>query len=168
MNCSTPSFCPLQPLAVCSNFCSFSQRCYPTISFSVTPFSFCLNRSQHQHLLQRVGSSHQVAKVLKLQLQHQSFQWIFRVDFLYDRLVWSPCCTSHPQESSPTSQFKSINSSVLSFLYSPTFTSTQDYWKNHSFDYIELCWQSDVSVFFFFLICYLGLSQLFFQGAIIF
>ena len=38
------------------------------------------------------------------------------------------------QESSPTPQFKSINSSALNFLYSPTFTSIHDYWKNHSFD----------------------------------
>ena len=38
------------------------------------------------------------------------------------------------QESSPTPQFKSINSSVLSFLYSPTLTSIYDYWKNHSLD----------------------------------
>ena len=38
------------------------------------------------------------------------------------------------QESSPTSHFKSINSSALSFLYSPTVTSIRDYWKNHSFD----------------------------------
>ena len=38
------------------------------------------------------------------------------------------------QETSPTTQFKSINSSVLSFLYSPTLTSIHDYWKNHSFD----------------------------------
>ena len=38
------------------------------------------------------------------------------------------------QESSPTPQFKSINSSVLSFLYSPTLTSIHDYWKNHSLD----------------------------------
>ena len=38
------------------------------------------------------------------------------------------------QESSPTPQFKSINSLVLSFLYSPTLTSIHDYWKNHSFD----------------------------------
>ena len=41
-----------------------------------------LNLSQHQGLFQWVGSSHQVAKVLELQLQHQSFQWIFRVNFL--------------------------------------------------------------------------------------
>ena len=37
-------------------------------------------------------------------------------------------------ESSPTPQFKSINSSVLDFLYSPTLTCIHDYWKNHSFD----------------------------------
>ena len=40
---------------------------------------------------------------------------------------------------------KSINSSVLSLLYGPTLTSIHDYWKNHSFDYEDLCWQSDVS-----------------------
>ena len=39
------------------------------------------------------------------------------------------------RESSPTPQFKSINSSVLSFLYGPTLTSIHDYWKNHSSDY---------------------------------
>ena len=41
------------------------------------------------------------------------------------------------QESSPTPQFKSINSSALSFLYSPTLTSIHDYWKNHSFDQMD-------------------------------
>ena len=44
-------------------------------------------------------------------------------------------------ESSPTSQFKNINSSELIFLYSPTLTSIHDYWKNHSFDQMDLCWQ---------------------------
>ena len=47
---------------------------------------------------------------------------------------WSPCSPSDSQESSPTPQFKSINSSVLSFLYSPTLTSIHDHWKNHSLD----------------------------------
>ena len=51
------------------------------------------------------------------------------------------------QESSPTPQFKSNNFSVLSLLYSPTLTSIHDYWKNHSFDYMDLCWQSNVSAF---------------------
>ena len=47
---------------------------------------------------------------------------------------WSPCSPRDSQESSPTPQFKSINSLVLSFLYSPTFTSIHDYWKHCSFD----------------------------------
>ena len=44
-------------------------------------------------------------------------------------------------ESSQAPQFESINSLVLSFLYSPTLTSIHDHWKNHSIDYTELCWQ---------------------------
>ena len=43
-------------------------------------------------------------------------------------------------------KFESINSSTLILLYCPTLTSIQDYQKNHSFDYMDLCWQSDVSV----------------------
>ena len=46
----------------------------------------------------------------------------------------SPCSPRDSQDSSPAPQFKSINSSALSFLYSPTLTSIHDYWKNHSFD----------------------------------
>ena len=56
-------------------------RCYLTISLSASPISFAFSLSQHQCLLQRVDASHVVAKVLELQLQHQSFQWIFRVEF---------------------------------------------------------------------------------------
>ena len=43
--------------------------------------------------------------------------------------------------------FKSINSLALNLLYGPTLTSIYDYWKNHSFDYTDLCWQSDISAF---------------------
>ena len=98
-----------------------------------------LNLSQHQGLFKWVSSSHKVARVLELQLQHQSFQWIFRTDFLYDWLVWSPCCQRDSQESSPTAQFKSIYSLVLSFLYGPTLTFIHDYWKSYNFDYRDLC-----------------------------
>ena len=49
------------------------------------------------------------------------------------------------QESFAVSQFESINSSALSLLYGPTLTSGPDYWKNHSFDCMKLCWQSNVS-----------------------
>ena len=64
----------------------------------------------------------QVTKGLELQLQHQSLQLIFRTDFLYDWLVWSPCNPRDSQESSPIPQFKGINSSALKFLYGPTLT----------------------------------------------
>ena len=51
------------------------------------PTSSALSLFQHQGLFQWVGFSHQVAKVLDVQLQHQSFQWIFRVDFPLDVLA---------------------------------------------------------------------------------
>ena len=105
------------------------------------------NLSQHQGHFQWVSSSHQLAKAVEFQLQHQFFQWTPRTDLLQAGLVGSPCSSRDSQESSPTPQFKSINSSVLSFLYSPTLTSIHDYWKNHTFDYMELCWQRDVSAF---------------------
>ena len=50
-------------------------------------------------------------------------------------------------EFSPAPQFKSINSSVLSFFNNPTLTSIHDHWKNHSLDQTDLCWQSNVSTF---------------------
>ena len=56
------------------------------------------------------------------------------ISFRMDWLVGSPCSPRDSQESSPTPQFKSINSSVLSLLHSPTLTSILDYWKNHSLD----------------------------------
>ena len=65
----------------------------------------------------------------------------FRMDWL-DLLA-----VQESQESSPTPQFKSISSSELSFLYSPTLTSIHDSWKNLSFDYTDLYWQSNVSAF---------------------
>ena len=91
-----------------------------------------LNPSQHQGLFRWVSSSHQVAKVLEFQLQHQSFQWTPRTDLLQDGLVGSPCSPRDSQESSPTPQLKSINSSALSFLHSPTLTSIHDQRKNQS------------------------------------
>ena len=102
------------------------QLSYPWSPLSPPAFSI----SRHQGLYQSVSSSYQVAKVLELKLQHQSFQWTLRTDFLYNWLVWSPCCPRDSQDSSPTLQFKNINSLVLSFLYSPTLTSIHD----HSLD----------------------------------
>ena len=60
---------------------------------------------------------------------------------------WSSCSPRDSQEYSPTPRLKSTNSSALSLLYGPTLTSIHDYWKNHSFDYTDLCQQSDVLAF---------------------
>ena len=86
-------------------------------------------------------------KVLEFQLQHHSFQRNPRADLLQNGLVASPCSPRDSQESSLTPHFKSSNSSALSFLHSPTLTSIYDHWKNHSLDYTDLCWQSNVSAF---------------------
>ena len=66
-----------------------------------SPFPPAFSLSQHQDLFQWVSSLHQVAKVLEFQLQHQSFQWLFRTNFLQDGLFGSPCSPRDSQESSP-------------------------------------------------------------------
>ena len=80
MDCSMPGF----PVLHC--LLEFAQTHVHWVSgqwtSSAALFSFCLCLSQDQGLFQWVGSSYQVAKVLELQLQYQSFQWLFRVDFL--------------------------------------------------------------------------------------
>ena len=92
------------------------------------------NPSQHQSLFQWVNSSHQVAKVLEFQFWHHSLQRNPRADLLQNGLVGSLCSPRDSQESSPTPQFKGINSSALSVLHSPTLTSIHDRRKNHSLD----------------------------------
>ena len=88
-----------------------------------SPSPPAFNLSQHQSLFQWVSSSHQVAKVLELQLEHQSFQWIFRTDFLYDGLVGFPCC---PRDSQESLQHHSSKASILwcsAFFIVQTWTS---------------------------------------------
>ena len=120
--------CPSPSLRVCSDSCPLSQWCHPTMLSSVIFFS-CLQNFPESGSFLRVSSSHQVAKVLELQLQHQSFQKIFRIDFLLDWLVGSPCCPRDSQESSLAPQFKSIISLVHSLFYGPTLIFIHDYWK---------------------------------------
>jgi len=126
--------CPWPTPGACSNSCPSTWWCHPTILSSVVPLSSCLQSFTASGSFQWVSSSHQVAKVLEFQLQHHSLQRNPRADLLQNGLVGSPCSPGDSQESSPTPQFKSINSSVLSLLHSPTLTSIHDYWKNHSFD----------------------------------
>ena len=135
MNCSTPG------LPVYHQLLEFTRTHVHRDSDAIQPSHPLLspsppapNPSQHQSLFQWVNSSHEVAKVLEFQLQHHSFQRNPRADLLQNGLVGSPCSPRDSQESCPTPQFKSINSSALSFLHSPTLTCIHDHWKNHSLD----------------------------------
>ena len=126
--------CPSPTPGVHSNSRPSSQWCHPAISSSVVPFSSCpqyLPASESFPMSQlfawggqstRVSAS---ASVLPMNIR----DW-----FPLDGLAGSPCCLRDSQESSPTPQFKSINSSALSFLHSPILTSIHDHWKNHSLD----------------------------------
>ena len=135
--------CPSPTPGVHSDSRPLSQWCHPVhwISDAIQP-SHPLSSpsppapksSQHQSLFQWVNSSHEVAEGLEFQIYHHSFQRNSRADLLQNGLVGSLCSPRDSQESSPTPQFKNINSSALSFLHSPTLTSIHDHWKNHSLD----------------------------------
>ena len=124
MNCSMPGF-PVHhqlPEFTQTHVHRVSDAIQPSHPLS-SPSPPAPNPSKYQGLFQWLSSSHQVAKVLEFQLQHQSFQWTPRTDLLWDGMVRSPYSLKDSQESSPTPQFKSINSLVLSFFHSPTLTS---------------------------------------------
>ena len=146
MDCGTPGFPVLHYLLEFAQIHvhwagDALQPSHPLLS----PSPFALNLSHYQGLFQWVSSSHQVAKVLEH--QHQSFKWTVSVDFIYDWLVQSPCSPRDSQESSPAPQLESINSLALRLLCGPALISIHDYWKNHSFDYTDLCQQNEVSAF---------------------
>ena len=126
--------CPSPTPGVHSDSRPLSRWYHPAISSSVVPFSSCPQYLPHQSLFQWANSSHEVAKVLEFQPQHHSFQRTPRTDLLQNGLVGSPCSPRDFQESSPTPQFKNINSSALSLLHGPTLTPIHDHWKNHSLD----------------------------------
>ena len=125
MNCSTPG------LPVHHQLPEFTQTHIHRVGDAIqpshplsSPSPPAPNPSQHQSLFQWVSSLHEVAQVLEFQLWHHSFQRIPRADLLQNGLVGSPCSPRDSQESSPAPQFKSINSSAFSFLYSPTHIHT--------------------------------------------
>ena len=126
--------CPSPTPSGDPNPCPLSRWCHPTISSSVALFSSCpqffpASRSFPMRQLfasggQSIGVSASTS-VLPMNTQDWSpLGWT----------GWISLQSKGLSRASPTSQFKSINSSALSFLYSPTLTSTQDHWKNHSLD----------------------------------
>ena len=111
-----------------------SQWCQPAISSLVVPFFSCpqtLPASKSFPMSQLFAWGGQSTGVSALA---SSFQRNPRADLLQNGLVGSPGSPRDSQESSPTSYFKSINSSALGLLHSPTLTSIYDYWKKHSLD----------------------------------
>ena len=92
------------------------------------PYHFAFNLSQHQGLFQWVSSSHQVAKVIGASASASVLPMNIQ-DWFPLGLTGSPCSPRDSQESSPTPQFKSISSSVLSLLYGPALTPIHDHWK---------------------------------------
>ena len=116
------------------NPCPSSWWCHKTISSSALPFSFCPQSFPASGYFQVSQLFTSGGQNIGVSASTPSLSWTPRTDFLQDGLVGSPCSPSDSQESSPTPQFKSISSSVLSFLYSPTLTSIHDHWKNHSLD----------------------------------
>ena len=107
----------------CLNSCPSSQLCHPLL-LSSPP---ALNLSQHQGLFQGIYPLDKISKVLELQFQHQSLtiQGWFALG-LTDLISLQP---RDSQVSSPTPQFKSINTLALSLLSGPIFTSVHVYWE---------------------------------------
>ena len=117
---------------VYSNSCPLNQWCHPTISSSVIPFSSHLQSFpgsfQTSQVFSSGGQSPGVSALASF-LPNKSQGW--------SPSEWtggSPCSPRDSEESSPTPQFKSINSSALSLLHSPTLTSIRDQRKHHRLD----------------------------------
>ena len=139
--------CPSPTPGACSNSCPSSQWCHPTSSPSVVPLSSCLQSflaSGSFQMNQFFASSGQ-------NIEASGSTSVLPINIL----GWFPLGltgfislqSKRLSRSSPTPLFKSINCSALSLLYGPTLTSVNDNWKNHSFDYKDLCQQSDASAF---------------------
>ena len=148
MDCSTPGFpAPhhLPKFAQVHTHCvgDAIQPSHPLMPSSLSAF----NLSQHQGLFQWVGSSHQVAEVLELQLQHQSFLWIQGWFPLGLTGLISSQSKGLSRVFSGTTVWKYQFFSTLPSLWSSSHWTIHDYWKDHSLDYMDFCQQSDVFAF---------------------
>ena len=133
--------CPSPSPKACSNSCPLSWWCHPTILSSVIPFSSCLQSfpASGYFLMsplfawggQSIGASAS-ASVLPMNIQD-----------------WFPVGLTCWISLQSKGLSRVISSLALNLLYDPTLTSIHDYWKNQSFDYMDLCLQSNVSAFFF-------------------
>ena len=139
--------CPLPTPGACSNACPLSQWCHPTISSSVVPFSSCPQSfpASRSFLMSQFFPSGGQSVGASTSASSPSNEYLglisFRIDW-FDVLAVQGTLKSLLQD----------HSSKASILWCSAFfmvqlTSVHDYWKNHRFDYKDLCWQSDVSAF---------------------
>ena len=146
MDCSTPGFPLFHYLPeFCSNSCPLSRWCHSTISSSVSPFSSCLlsflapGSSPVSQFFssdgQRIGAS---ASVLPMNMQGRFPLGLTDLISLLSKRLSRVFSNIKLQKH----QF----CSALILFYDPTLTSVRDYWKNHNFDYMDLCQQSDISL----------------------
>ena len=133
--------CPSPTPRVYSNSCPLGWWCHLTISSSVVPFSSCLQSCPASESLlmsqfftssgQSIGVSASASFPPKKSQDWPPLEWT----------GWISLQSKELFKSSPTPQFKSINSSALSLLHSPTLTSIHDYWKNHTLEQLKT-WES--------------------------
>ena len=139
--------CPSTTPGAYSNSCPLSQWCHPTISSSVIPFSssFLSFPASGSFLIsqfftsggQSIGASAS-ASVLLMNIQGWFPLGLTGLISLKSKGLSRVFSNTTVQKH---------QSSAFSLLYGPTLTSIHNYWENHSFDYTDLCWQSEVSAF---------------------
>ena len=147
MDWSTPGFLVLHHLLEFAQTHVHSRWCHATMSSSVVPFS-----SRPQSFPASVFSSESALRIKWP--KYWTFSFNISPSNEYSGLIsfrtdWFDLFAVQGtlKKSSLEPQFKSFNFSVLSLLYGPTLTSKHDYWKNHTYDYMDFCQQGDVSAF---------------------
>ena len=149
MDCNVPTF------PVFHYFLEFAQThvhlslgCHLTISPSVAPFSSCPQSFPASESFPMSGlftsGGHWIVASASASVLPMNIQGWFSIGLTgFTSLQFKGLSKA----SSPARQFNSINSLALSFLYGPTLTSIHDHWRKHCSDYMDLCWQSNVSAF---------------------
>ena len=138
MDCSTPGF-PVLLLEFAQTHVLWADDAIQPSHSLLPPSPPALNLSSIQvFLVSQLSASGGQSMLVS---DTESVLPIVKVNFFHDWQVWSPCSLRDSQESSPAPQFESINYSMLCLLYCPTLSFVHEYWKNHSFDYMELCQQ---------------------------
>ena len=148
MDCSTPGFAVLSSLLEFSKFMSIESMMpsshlilccllllLPSIFPSIRVFSnesaLCIRWPKYSSFIFSISPSNQYSGLIS-----------FRIDW-FDLFAVQGILKSLLQHTVQKHQFLTL----LSLVYGPILTSTHNYWKNHSFHYMDFCWQSDVSAF---------------------